>query len=55
MTTRENMGIAMLALGIIILCGFVLALLFMLHWVIGCIGISIALIVIGSWLASDDW
>lgn len=47
-------GISLVIAGSVTLAGFILALLFMLHWVAGILGLAIASIVTGVALLSDD-
>lgn len=47
-------GIGLIIVGSVTLAGFLFALLFMLHWIAGVLGLALAAIITGSALVSDD-
>lgn len=51
---RAAWGVGLIIVGSVTLAGFLFALLFMLHWIAGILGLAIASIITGSALVSDD-
>lgn len=51
---RAVWGVGLIILGSVTLAGFILTLLFMLHWIAGILGLAVASIITGSALVSDD-